>query len=286
LESTINLSSEKIDGKDAPSNRSLSYIFELSQKGTVGNICAKTFAVGSPSTSKNGWQYRRMAIRDASMSADLLISEADYKKWEFEPGDFLICEVRAGGLDSKGKPTLFFRRFLGPLESSELMFSLTTKLFEQRIKSSEHMRSSETVYQLSAREARSLLALIRLWIQEGKPQHYTKWCQMHQIVATNLYYLGLVRRTASMSGYYFPTSEALDFFAGKIKFPKRKIFIRDKSGRHSEVPEQTEERSFSEYLNDFADRESALKEYREALMIYEEKLKSTPQSQQDSPEGL
>ena len=83
------------------------------------------------------------------------------------------------------------------------------------------MKSSETVYQISAREAKSLLELVKLWMTERKPQHYTKWCQMHQIVATNLYYMGLVKRTASMSGYYYPTEEALEFFEGKKNIPKK-----------------------------------------------------------------
>ena len=86
------------------------------------------------------------------------------------------------------------------------------------------MKSSETVYQISAREAKSLLELVKLWMTERKPQHYTKWCQMHQIVATNLYYMGLVKRTASMSGYYYPTEEALEFFEGKKKHPEEESF--------------------------------------------------------------
>jgi hypothetical protein len=136
------------------------------------------------------------------------------------------------------------------------------------------MKSSETVYQISAREAKSLMELVKLWIAERKPQHYTKWCQMHQIVATNLYYMGLVKRTASMSGFYYPTEEALEFFEGKKNIPKKRVFVRDKDGKHVLASDEGESRSFSDYLSDFADRESALQEYREALKDYNTKIKA------------
>ena len=138
------------------------------------------------------------------------------------------------------------------------------------------MKSNETVYQLSAREVKSLLELIRLWIAEGKPQHYTRWCQMHQIVATNLFYMGLVKRTASMSGYYYPTHEALEFFAGKRGFPKRRVFVRDSEGKHLQVSDDKDEenRTFEEYLNDHSDRVSALNDYKEALSTYRERIKA------------
>ena len=55
---------------------------------------------------------------------------------------------------------------------------------------------------------------------------------MHQIVATNLYYMGLVDRTGSMSGYYFPTRDALEFFEGKKLVAKRRVFTKGKDGQH------------------------------------------------------
>lgn len=97
---------------------------------------------------------------------------------------------------------------------------------------------------------------------------------MHQIVATNLYYMGLVKRTASMSGHYYPTTEALEFFEGKRSFPKKKVFIRNKEGKHEPIGEEGELKSFEEYLSDYADRDSALAEYREALDSYRNKAKS------------
>jgi hypothetical protein len=121
---------------------------------------------------------------------------------------------------------------------------------------------------------KSLLELIKLWSLEGKPQHYTKWAQMHQIVATNLYYMGLVKRTASMSGYYYPTSEALEFFEGKRGFPKKKVFVRNKEGKHEPIGEDGEVKSFADFLADHADRESALAEYRLALEEYRSKFSS------------
>ena len=95
---------------------------------------------------------------------------------------------------------------------------------------------------------------------------------MHQIVATNLFYMGLVKRTASMSGYYYPTEEAVDFFEGKKNIPKKRVFVRDNQGRHSLASEEGESRSFSDYLSDHADRESSLREYWDALKAYKDRV--------------
>jgi hypothetical protein len=207
------------------------------------------------------------------MPASVLISETKFNEWDIQLDDAITCKVKSNGVDSEGKLSFFFQEFLGPFETSAIVYKLHSALLDRKTRSGERMKSSETVYQISAREAKSLLELIKLWIQEGKPQHYTKWCQMHQIVATNLYYLGLVKRTASMSGYYYPTEEALEFFEGKRGFPKKKVFVRDKEGKHQEIAGEGEIRSFQDYLSDHADRESALAEYREALNTYRSRLK-------------
>jgi hypothetical protein len=255
----------------------------LTEKGAVGFVCVKASSISGALQSRGGWKYRRITASDKSMGANILISEEKYSEWNFEPGDCMICEVRSNGIEAGDKkPVLFFNDFVGPLDSARVLHDLASKFLEMKSKSSEHMQASETVYQLSAREARSLVVLIKLWVREGKPQHYTKWCQMHQIVATNLYYLGLVRRTASMSGYYYPTEEALDFFSGKVGFPKRKVFVRDSEGKHREVSDaNAEKKPFQEYLGDYADRDSALKEYREALDAFHEKLKEGDFSRPD-----
>ncbi len=217
-----------------------------------------------------------MGIQDRSMKAEMLISEDKYSQWDFHVADCVICHSKSNGVDNEGKLTFFFDEFLGPFDSAEILFSLASRLYDLEHKSGERMKSSETVYQISAREAKSLLELIKLWVKEGKPQHYTKWCQMHQIVATNLYYMGLVKRTASMSGYYYPTSEALEFFEGRRKIPKKRVFVRDREGKHQLVSEEGDSRSFSEYLSDYADRESALGEYDEALNSYRNRAKPGP----------
>ena len=79
-----------------------------------------------------------------------------------------------------------------------------------------------------------------------------------------------------MSGYYYPTEEALMFFEGTKNIPKKRIFVRDKDGKHLHVSDAGESRSFSQYLEDFADRDSALKEYADALGQYREKLRQQP----------
>ncbi len=247
----------------------------MTGSGVTGNICGRIFAVSGTLKSRSGWEYRRLEISDKSMGGSLLVSENKFSEWSFQPNDCLICNVKSNGVDNRGKLSFFFNEFLGPFDSAEILFELASERFEQRMRSSEHMKSNETVYQISAREARSLLELIRLWILEGRPQHYTKWCQMHQIVATNLYYLGLAKRTASMSGYYYPTDEAIDFFSGKKTFPKRKVFTRDKSGKHLLVSDEGERRLFSDYLSDHSDRQSALQIYSEALKAYHEKLQES-----------
>lgn len=205
------------------------------------------------------------------MAAEMLVAEAKYDEWKFKPGDHAICSANSSGVGNDGKLTLFYNDFLDPFETARVVYSLNEQLYEARSRTAEHMKSSETVYQISAREARSLLELIKLWMQEGKPQHYTKWCQMHQIVATNLFYMGLVKRTASMSGYYYPTEEALEFFQGKKNIPKKRVFVRDKDGKHKLASDEGESKSFSEYLSDYADRDSALNDYAEALRSYKDK---------------
>jgi hypothetical protein len=189
-------------------------------------------------------------------------------------GDHLVCSAKSNGIDNEGGLSLFFDDFLGPFDTAKLLYEATEKLYELKSSSPGRMKSSETVYQISAREAKSLLELIKLWVSEGKPQHYTKWCQMHQIVATNLFYMGLVKRTASMSGYYYPTHEALEFFTGRRTFPKRKVFVRGSGGKHVLVDQEDESKAFADYLNDYSDREGALRDYREALSNYQDKIKA------------
>jgi hypothetical protein len=222
--------------------------------------------------SHGGWEYRKMKIEDRSMLAEALVSEEKFKEWKFKKGDYLVCMVKSNGIGRDGRFSVFFNDFLDPFETSRILYELNEKLEASRSRSAEKMKSTETVYQISAREAKSLMALIKLWMVERKPQHYTKWCQMHQIVATNLFYMGLVKRTASMSGYYYPTEEAIEFFEGKKNIPKKRVFVRDTQGRHSLASEEGESRSFSAYLSDHADGVSSLQEYWDALKAYKDRV--------------
>jgi hypothetical protein len=256
-----------------PAQKELTLLSHLMKSGDTGNICVKTISISPSLKSRAGWQYRKLFVEDKSMKANIMISEAKFSQWEIHAGDCILANARSNGVDNEGKLSFFFNDFVGPFDSAAMLFSLNSELYEISMKSSERMKSNETVYQISAREAKSLLELIKLWIINGEPQHYTKWCQMHQIVATNLYYMGLVKRTASMSGHYYPTIEALEFFEGKRGFPKKKVFVKDKEGKHQPVGEEGEIRSFADYLSDYADRDSALAEYREALESYRNKVK-------------
>ena len=257
-------------------NKSLLRLSELLEANASGIVCVSVLAVSEMLKSRNGWEYRNMKAEDTSMLAEIFVSESKFMEWKFKAGDFVVCNVKSNGTDANGRLTLFFIDFLGPFETARVLYNLSNELYSLKVRSGEHMKSSETVYQISAREARSLMELIKLWTQSGTPQHYTKWCQMHQIVATNLYYMGLVKRTGSMSGYYYPTEEALMFFEGTKNIPKKRIFVRDKDGKHLHVSDSGESRSFSQYLDDFADRDSALKEYADALEQYREKLRQQP----------
>ncbi|MHB1868785.1 MAG: hypothetical protein ACYCPP_07560 [Nitrososphaerales archaeon] len=260
--------------KDSDSMGNIAQLAQLTEANKIAIVCVKIASVSEQLKSRNGWAYRKMTAEDGSMSAEALISEEKYAEWKFKKNDYLVCSVRSNGVGSDGRLTVFFNDFLGPFETAKILFELNEKAYDTKSRSGEHMKSSETVYQISAREAKSLLELIKLWMTERKPQHYTKWCQMHQIVATNLYYMGLVKRTASMSGYYYPTEEAIEFFEGKKNVPKKRVFVRDKDGKHVLASDEGERRSFSDYLADYADRESALLEYREALKAYQNKVKA------------
>lgn len=252
----------------------LSQLSEMIAPNKRGNVCVRIVNVTENLRSRSGWSYRRLDVTDRSLGADILISESKFGEWNFKPGDYIVCGVKSNGVDNTGRLSLFFNDFLGPFDTARLLYESMDELYQDKMKSSRKMKSSETVYQISAREAKSLMELIKLWILEGKPQHYTKWCQMHQIVATNLFYMGLVKRTASMSGYYYPTEEALEFFAGKRSFPKKKVFARGNDGEHILVTEDTETRTFTEYLSDYADRDSALQEYRDALNANQDKIRA------------
>ncbi|MGA2874207.1 MAG: hypothetical protein ABSE82_01600 [Nitrososphaerales archaeon] len=260
--------------KDSDQVLHIEQLSQLTEANKTSPVCVKVSAVSEPLKSRNGWAYRRMNVEDRSMSAEALVSEEKYAEWKFKKGDYLVCSVRSNGIGNDGRLTIFFNDFLGPFETAKILFELGERLYDVKSRSGEHMKSSETVYQISAREAKSLLELVKLWMTERKPQHYTKWCQMHQIVATNLYYMGLVKRTASMSGYYYPTEEALEFFEGKKNIPKKRVFVRDKDGKHVLASDEGESRSFSDYLGDYADRESALHEYSEALKDYQDRIKA------------
>jgi hypothetical protein len=272
-------SSSRRDSPESPNDsveisKGLHYLVDLTQPDKSGAVCVVIKSISGPLTSKSNWKYRRMVILDTSMEAEALISEAMFEDWKFKPEDFAVCDVRSGGVDSEGKLTLFFNSFLGPFEVSKLLYEATEEIRKLEAAKVSRMKPSETVYQISAREAKSLLVLVRLWTEEGKPQHYTKWCQMHQIVATTLHYMGLVERTGSMSGYYYPTKDALEFFEGKKLIPKKRVFVRGKDGQHVLVSEEGDKKAFNEYLSDYADRDGALKEYNEALGAYRAKFKA------------
>ena len=265
---------QKFSPGSAGSKRGLNYLVDLSESDSSGVLCVNIKSISGSLTSKGGWKYRRMSVLDTSMEAEMLISEAKFEEWKFKEGDFAVIDARSGGVDQEGKLTVFFNSFVGPFDTSKLLFEMTEDVRKLEASRGGHMKPAETVYQISAREAKSLLVLIRLWIDEGKPQHYTKWCQMHQIVATNLYYMGLVDRTGSMSGYYYPTKDALEFFEGKRLVSKKRVFTRGKDGQHVLRDEEGEKKSFSEYLGDYTDRDSALKEYNDALVTYRKKIKA------------
>ena len=77
-----------------------------------------------------------------------------------------------------------------------------------------------------------------------------------------------------MSGYYFPTKDAMEFFEGKKLISKKRVFTRGKDGQHILRDEEGEKKGFDEYLKDHSDRDSALKEYNEALDAYRKKIKA------------
>jgi hypothetical protein len=87
-----------------------------------------------------------------------------------------------------------------------------------------------------------------------------------------------------MSGYYYPTHEALEFFAGRRTYPKRKVFVRGSEGKHILVvaDQEDESKSFVDYLSDYSDREGALKDYREALSDHQDKIKAILEQNADS----
>ncbi len=274
LQRPSSLGSEGVQRDSIDARRGLQYLVDLSETGSSGSVCVMVKATSGPLTSRSGWKYRRMTVLDTSMEVEMLISEASFEEWKFKPNDYAVCEVRSGGISGEGRLTIFFNFFLGPFDVSKLLYEMTEDVRKLEATKGGHMKPAETVYQISAREVRSLLVLIRLWIDDGKPQHYTKWCQMHQIVATNLYYMGLVDRTGSMSGYYYPTNDALEFFEGKKLVSKKRVFTRGKGGQHVLRDEEGEKKGFHEYLGDYSDRDSALKEYSEALEAYRKKIKA------------
>ncbi|MGH2639891.1 MAG: hypothetical protein ACRDF4_11540 [Rhabdochlamydiaceae bacterium] len=132
------------------------------------------------------------------------------------------------------------------------------------------VKVGRTVYQISDRGAADFVRLMALYIKEGKPQYYNDWCDIHQISATDLFYMGLVERVGRMKGLYYPTKEGKAFFRGKA-IPKRKVFVRDENGVRVEVPEGTPYKTLKELLEEHANREAVVSEYREALAALDRK---------------
>jgi hypothetical protein len=261
--------------------KTISFLNELVERNSIGNVCVRINSASSPLISRNGWHYRRLSVEDSSMKADLLLSEEKLAQViglgaggripsvDSANPCFAYCAVRSNGVDNDGKLTLFLNFALPASEAAKALYATVSELSEAKQKTYDRMETQETVYQLSAREVHSLIQLINLWLKEkGKPQHYNKWCQMHQIVATELFYMGMVSRIGAMTGYYHPTKRALEFFAGELKIPKKRIFVKDEMGRHRLVSEQGETKTLSDYLQDYANRETAIQEYKEAMQSF------------------
>ena len=95
-----------------------------------------------------------MSVHDASMEAEMLISDAKYEEWKFKAGDYVVCDVRSSGVNKEGKLTLFFNAFLGPFEVSSMLYEMRDSVMKLETSKGGHMRPAETVYQISAREAK------------------------------------------------------------------------------------------------------------------------------------
>jgi len=221
--------------------------------------------------SRKGWEYRRLVVRDESkIVCELLISEKQYSEWKFRTRDCMTCVVKSGGIDALGKLTLFFQDYCDPFSTSHMLFNQTHDLRKARMKLAERKEVGETVYVLTEREAKAFIKLCKIYFVDRKPVHFNRFCESHQIVATNLHYLELVDQPTFMSGEYFPTNEGIDFFKGVSKFPKKKIKISSDYDYKIIVSPDAIFKTLEEYLFDYADREIVLKEYREALDSYRE----------------
>jgi len=252
-------------------SQKLSSLSEFHERDKIGNVCVKIAKISGSLRSRKGWEYRRLSVQDGSkIECDLLVSEIEHKKWEFRPKDCIACKVRGGGIDSLGRLTLFFQDFCDPFATSRMLFERNHSLQKARMKLLERKDVGETVYTFTEREARAFIKLCKLYFRERKPIHYNRFCDSHQIVSTNLHYLELIDQPSFMSGVYFPTSEGIDLFMGRSKFPKKKIKLSTECDFTMIVSPDAVFKSLEEYLNDYADRETIMKEYRDALEAYHE----------------
>jgi hypothetical protein len=219
----------------------------------------------------------RLQIQDDSMSGTLLIGEDKFKQWNVRKGDFVICTVKSKGLDTATNMlTMSFKDFVGEFEASKMLYETAHALSQARTRIAERSEKPETLYQLGDRAAASFQKLMELYLSERVPQHYNKWAQIHQIAATDLFYMGLVKRVGFMTGLYYPSDEGIRFYKGEIKYPKRKKIIRRDSEVIEEIPEGTPEVTFEQALGEHENRESVLAAYRETMKKWSGEAEDEP----------
>jgi hypothetical protein len=258
---------------DIPSTDSLVPLTELHEKNKIGIISVKVKSVEGPRRSHSNWNYMWLRIQDDSITGSLQIGEAEFAKWQVRKGDSIICKVKSLGLDDNSNIlAVRFFDFVGELDASRILYETAHALKQARTRIAERSQKPETLYQLGDRGAESFVKLMELYLNERVPQHYNKWAHIHQIAATDLFYMGLVKRVGFMTGLYYPSDDGLRFYRGKIKYPTRKRIIRRGDTVIEEIPEGTPELTIEELLDKHQDRESILAAYKETMKKWSDEL--------------
>ncbi len=128
LQSAPSSAIEEGNQESSEKTRGLLHLVDLSGATNSGSVCIAIRSISTPSTSRSGWKYRKMDVKDTTMEAEMLISEAKFEEWKFKSGDYIVCDVRSNGINGEGKLTVFFNSFLGPFEVSKLLYEMTESL--------------------------------------------------------------------------------------------------------------------------------------------------------------
>jgi hypothetical protein len=261
---TSDESKQKVSVEEGLHHNELVNLSDLTQAGSVGIICFEITEISEVETNQ-GWKFRKLKARDSTMPCAVEIGESQFQSMKIKKNDYLTCRIKSHGVDSEANLTVLIQKELDAREISGMLATQRDKFLKSK-EEKRKLKKGPTSWGFHSREARGLIKLIRFYIKEAKPQHYSK-LYPNQIVAQELFSLGLAKRVGG--GIYIPTEEAKRLVLSHAKFPSNRIRVFDGEGAHMIDSPKASYKTIEEYLEDEVDKEAAIEEYRETLKALE-----------------